>query len=281
MLPVELREDAAAIKDEADLDDVRTAQVRTHIDDEYASAGMRDPKVCITTSRDPSSRLKQFALEVKLLFPGSQRVNRGNTTIKEIVDAAKGADFTDVVLLQETRGEPDAMIVSHLPFGPTVSFSLSNAVLRHDIEDRGTVSEAAPHLIFHNFGTKLGTRISNILKHLFPVPKEDSKRVLTFSNDADFISFRHHTYSLTEGAKASAAAAAGSGNVGNSSIGATGLKRKDIVLSEVGPRFELHPYSVKLGTLDQRDAETEWVLRPYMNTARKRSALGEKVVEAK
>jgi hypothetical protein len=33
-------------------------------------------------------------------------------------------------------------------------------------------------------------------------------------------------------------------------------------------------YSLKLGTLDNIEAaETEWVLRPYMNTARKRQFL--------
>jgi hypothetical protein len=34
---------------------------QSHIDDEYASAAISDPKVCVTTSREPSSRLKQFA----------------------------------------------------------------------------------------------------------------------------------------------------------------------------------------------------------------------------
>ena len=29
-----------------------------------------------------------------------------------------------------------------------------------------------------------------ILRALFPVPKEDAKRVMTFANEADFISFR-------------------------------------------------------------------------------------------
>lgn len=31
------------------------------MDDEYKWAGVEDPKVMITTSRDPSSRLKMFA----------------------------------------------------------------------------------------------------------------------------------------------------------------------------------------------------------------------------
>lgn len=32
-----------------------------HLDDEYYNMGMRDPRVLITTSRDPSSRLLQFS----------------------------------------------------------------------------------------------------------------------------------------------------------------------------------------------------------------------------
>lgn len=87
---------------------------------------------------------------------------------------------------------PDAMIVSHFPHGPTVYFTLSNVNLRHDIASykNSTVSEQYPHLIFEGFSSKLGERIRDVLKYLFPVPKEDSKRVMTFANDSDFISFR-------------------------------------------------------------------------------------------
>jgi len=31
-------------------------------------------------------------------------------------------------------------------------------------------------------------------------------------------------------------------------------------------------FQIKLGTLDQEEAETEYVLRPYMNTSKKRKA---------
>ena len=87
---------------------------------------------------------------------------------------------------------PDAMIVSHFPHGPTLYFTLHNVTLRHDIESfrSSTVSEQYPHLIFENFNSRLGERVRDCLKYLFPVPKEDSKRVMTFSNDNDFISFR-------------------------------------------------------------------------------------------
>ena len=42
---------------------------------------------------------------------------------------------------------------------------------------------------------------------------------------------------------------------------------------QVGPRFDLRLYQIKLGTIDQEEVENEWVLRPYMNTASKRRAL--------
>lgn len=61
-----------------ELEDDETAKPKSSIDDEYAQAGVMDPKVCVTTSRDPSSRLKQFAKELKLVVPNAQRINRGN-----------------------------------------------------------------------------------------------------------------------------------------------------------------------------------------------------------
>ena len=45
------------------------------------------------------------------------------------------------------------------------------------------------------------------------------------------------------------------------------------LILQAGPRFDLKLYQIKLGTLDQTEVENEWVLRPYMNTARKRQAL--------
>jgi len=52
------------------------------------------------------------------------------------------------------------------------------------------VSEQYPHLVFENFSSKLGVRIKDTLMYLFPVPKEDSKRMMTFANESDYISFR-------------------------------------------------------------------------------------------
>lgn len=45
-----------------------TVELITHQDDEYVWAGVEDPKVVITTSHNPSSRLKQFAKVSDLLL---------------------------------------------------------------------------------------------------------------------------------------------------------------------------------------------------------------------
>ncbi|KAI0921298.1 hypothetical protein AcW1_004682 [Taiwanofungus camphoratus] len=245
-------------------------------------AGIHDPKIIVTTSRDPSSKLQQFAKEMRLVFPNSHRINRGNYVVKELAEACRANDVTDLVILHEHRGnpgqfhlwnlgisspydcsafppsisletvktlQPDAMIVSHFPHGPTVFFTLHSVILRHDIDSykSSTVSEQYPHLIFENFSSKLGERVRDVLKYLFPVPKEDSKRVMTFSNEDDFISFRHHVFMK--------------------------IPPRQVQLAEVGPRFEMKPYEIRQGTIEQKEAEREWVLAHYSRTSKKRSLL--------
>ena len=113
----------------------------------------------ITTSRDPSARLKRFAKEFRLIIPNAQRLNRGNYEFNQLIEACRANDVTDFVVINETRGQPDGLIVCHLPYGPTAYFTISDMVMRHDIPDIGTMSEAYPHLIFHNFKTRLGERV--------------------------------------------------------------------------------------------------------------------------
>jgi U3 small nucleolar ribonucleoprotein protein IMP4 len=246
-IPTELKKDAETLKKDLIYDEAQLKPT-SHMDDEYAYAGVKDPKILITTSRDPSSRLQQFAKEMRLVFPNSQRINRGGYVMKDMVEACNSNEITDLVIIHEHRGQPDSMVVSHFPHGPTTYFSLHNVVLRHDIPNQGTVSEAFPHLIFHNFNTKVGQRVRDVLKYLFPVPKEDSKRVMSFVNENDFISFRHHVYQTVGGGK-------------------------EVHMAEVGPRFEMRPFQIKLGTVDVAEADNEWVLRPYMRTAKKREML--------
>jgi len=221
----------------------------SHVDDEYSTSGISDPKILITTSRNPSSKLLQFSKEIRLLLPNSHRINRGGYVMKELSDACRSNDITDLVIVHEHRGVPDALIISHFPYGPTLLVTLHSVQLRHDLPNysESTVSEQYPHLIFEGFETKLGNRVMDILKNLWPVPREESKRTMTLHNEGDFISFRHHVFVKTS--------------------------HKEVQLAEVGPRFEMRPYEIRQGTVEQKDADIEWVLRPYQRTARKRNQL--------
>jgi len=246
-LPTEWKKNFKTLGKDLAFDEAQS-EPSTHIDNEYSRAGVQDPKIVITTSRDPSSKLLQFSKELRLVFPNSHRINRGNYVVKELAEACRANNITDLIVVHEHRGTPDALIVSHFPHGPTVYFTLNNVALRHDIGTykNSTVSEQYPHLIFENFSSTLGERIRDVLKYLFPVPKDDSKRVMTFANEDDFISFRHHVFVKTG---------------------------RDVQLAEVGPRFEMKPYEIRQGTIEQMEAEREWVLAHYTRTAKKRSVL--------
>ena len=83
------------------------------------------------------------------------------------------------------------------------------------------------------------------------MPKECFRCLVTFVNDWDYISLRHHTYKLVDGWQ--------------------------IELKEAEPCFKLKLHKINFGTVDAEDvADVEWVLKPYMNTARKRQALSDR-----
>ncbi|KAG5993535.1 hypothetical protein E4U52_001848 [Claviceps spartinae] len=226
------------------------------LDDEYAQlSGVVDPRVLVTTSRDPSARLSAFAKEIRLLLPTSVRLNRGNLILPDLVKSAQSAGLSDLVLLHEHRGTPTALTLSHFPHGPTISFSLHNVVLRHDIPGsvRGTVSESYPHIIMDGFTSPLGKRIAKILKHIFP-PREAitsknkmGSRVVTFKNIDDSIELRHHVFVRT----------------GYDSV----------ELAEVGPRMTMRPFEIRGGTLENKDGDVEWHLSQYTRTAKKKNYL--------
>ena len=247
-----LREDYKYDESRPDL----TVNEELDLDDEYAQlSGIVDPRVLVTTSRDPSTRLSSFAKEIRLLLPTSIRLNRGNLILPNLVQSAQASGLSDIILLHEHRGVPTALTLSHFPHGPTVSFSLHNVVLRHDIPNsaRGTVSESYPHLIFEGFTSKLGLRIVKILKHVFP-PREAitnktklGSRVVTFKNIEDSIEVRHHVFVKTG--------------------------YQSVELAEVGPRMTMRCFEIRGGTLENKDGDVEWRLNQYTRTSRKKDYL--------
>ncbi|KAI0234428.1 U3 small nucleolar ribonucleoprotein IMP4 [Lamellibrachia satsuma] len=105
-IPTSLQKDAVYLEKTLDWEDDGADGITSNVDDEYRWAGVEDPKIMITTSRDPSSRLKMFAKEMRLIFPNSQRINRGNYEIKQLVQACRSNEVTDLLIVSEHRGNP-------------------------------------------------------------------------------------------------------------------------------------------------------------------------------
>lgn len=234
--------------------DEESIEAQRSLDDEYSLlSGLQDSRPLVTTSRSPSTRLAAFSKEIRLLLPTAIRLNRGNTILPNLLSSAKAAALSDIILLHEHRGIPTAMTISHLPHGPTAKFSLHNVVLRADIPNasRGTVSESYPHLIFEGFSTRLGKRVVQILKHLFPPrdgPHKPGNRIVTFKNVEDSIEVRHHVFVQTG--------------------------YRNVELAEVGPRMTMRCFEIRGGTLEKDSGgEVEWVWNQYTRTARKKDYL--------
>ncbi|OHT11300.1 Brix domain containing protein [Tritrichomonas foetus] len=236
-LPRDLRGDALNLLKATTYDDAETAGQA--IDDEYALIGVEDPKVAVTTSRNPSGPIKHFAREISQFIPNAERLNRGQSDLKSLMDLCRKHDMTDLVIVHGTHGDPDCLVVSHLPYGPTAYFSLQNVIMRRQIEDAPPISTAFPHLVFEGMTSKLGVRVKKILQALFPVPKPESRRLISFVNNDDWISVRQHTFKRTGG---------------------------KIDLSEIGPRMEMRIFRILLGTVEMNDADTEFALRSFIRS---------------
>ncbi|KAI5191906.1 U3 small nucleolar ribonucleoprotein IMP4 [Nematocida minor] len=212
-------------------------------EDEFTKAESRP---VITTSRSPSAPLIRFAKMLKHILPSAEKINRGKHMIKELVQTAIKNNHTDLIMVNEHRGIPSSLIISHLPHGPTTYFSIHHP----KIDTEEPISTAVPAVVFDNFTTPLGKRVQRILSSLFPAltPREKPKRVVSFINREDSILFTHFKTSFTKGEPS---------------------------LQKQSPQFTLKLYEIRAGTLDMTYAEKEFVFRPYLNTARKKLYLGE------
>jgi U3 small nucleolar ribonucleoprotein protein IMP4 len=236
-LPRDIRPDALSLLKATTYDDADST--RQSIDDEYSLIGVEDPKVGITTSRDPSGPIKHFARELSQVIPNAQRVNRGAADLKSLVQLCRTQEMTDLVIVHGTHGDPDCIVVTHFPYGPTAYFSLQGVVMRRQIPDAPPLSSAYPHLVFEDLTSKLGERTLKVLQALFPVPKPESRRLISFVNKDDWISFRQHTFKKVAG---------------------------KVELTEIGPRMELRLFRIVLGTVEMADADVEFALRSFIRT---------------
>lgn len=85
-MPKELNDTAVDLNEQLDWSDDGGEGVVEAEEDEYHNYDGQ-PRVVITTSRSPSSKLAEFAKELRHLIPNSTKVNRGNYLFKDMIDA--------------------------------------------------------------------------------------------------------------------------------------------------------------------------------------------------
>ncbi|XP_075909223.1 U3 small nucleolar ribonucleoprotein IMP4-like [Petromyzon marinus] len=91
-------------------------------------------------------------MEMKLILPNAQPMNRGGHKLEALVRACCANTVTDFIILHEHR---DGIVMCHLPLGPTAYLTA-----RHP--DVDTMSKALPHLVMHNFTSRLGKRAQRL-----------------------------------------------------------------------------------------------------------------------
>jgi ribosome production factor 1 len=204
------------------------------------------PKILITSSDRPSMRTWKFCKVLKQCIPKSDVYYRRGLDLKKIIPQATAKDYTDLIVINEDNKEPNGLVLSHLPEGPTAHFKLTNVKYGKEIRRKGEPSKHFPEVVLNNFNTRLGHSVGRLLASLFPHdPQFTGRNVVTFHNQRDFIFFRHHRYQFRN--------------------------QKKCGLQELGPRFTLKLRSLQKGTFDSKFGEYEWFHKRHeMETSRRK-----------
>jgi ribosome production factor 1 len=192
------------VKDETTVEDVNSEEnvlVQNDFDnDEFSGYYQQiyEPKVLITYADNPMKKTRIFGRELTRIIPNSTSLYRNRSGVKKIVKSAIKENFTDILIINENRKEPDGLLVIHLPDGPTAHFKVSNVRITTELrKNHKEITEHRPEVILNNFTTRLGLTVGRMLGALFHYnPEFEGRRAVTFHNQRDYIFFRHYRYGI-------------------------------------------------------------------------------------
>jgi len=223
--------------------------IQDEINDEMADYFNREskPKVLITISPFAKVTTWKFCYELNKCIPNSEMFSRKDVPMKKLVKQAIKKEFTDIIVVHEDKRVPDALVLCHLPDGPTAYYKINSYKFTKDIKRHGETTDHHPEVILNNFNTRLGHSIGRMWASLFPHdPQFRGRRVVTLHNQRDYVFLRHHRYEFKKnGTKAA--------------------------LHELGPRVTLRLRALQKGTFDTKSGEYEWIQKRHeMETSRRR-----------
>ena len=203
-------------------------------------------QIFITTSRSPTKKLLQFIKELENIFPYSQKINRGSEFLTSLVSFCLLQKIKNLIVVYENRSKPSALVISHLPSGPSLFFTLSNVLYGIDMK-KLKKNQILPNVIFDNLSSNLGTRISSVLGALFPPSNVKSQRLITFTGFKGIILFGHYWSEKI------------------------GYKRESLLFKKISPSFDLQPFKITLDVLGKKNQKIEWILTPFINSKKKKT----------
>lgn len=140
------------------------------------------------------TKTRIFGKELARIIPNSKVFFRNRSSVKKMVKSSIREGYSDILVINEHKKQPDGLLVIHLPDGPTAHFRLSNVKITSDIKrSHKAITEHRPEVILNNFTTRLGLTVGRMLGSLFNInPEFEGKRAVTFHNQRDYIFFRHY-----------------------------------------------------------------------------------------
>jgi len=238
-----MREIDENIIDENDseiMESLKTDEYINYFKNEY------EPQILLTTSIKHTGSIYKFIRELKNFLPNSYFYYRKKFDLGTIITKSIEKGFTDIIIITERLRKPYKLLLIHLPNGPTLEFKLMNVIYQDEIEGHGTSAGFNPEIIFKNFKTNLGYRVTRCLNALFPKKEElKGRELILFHNQRDYIFFRYYRYIFTE-------------------------EFKNVNLQEIGPRFVMRLLSVQRGVFNPQFGEYEWVYKDKMGVKRRK-----------
>ncbi|KAM0678619.1 snoRNA-binding rRNA-processing protein imp4 [Binucleata daphniae] len=145
-------------------------------------------KPVVTTSRNPSDKLKQFAKRLGHIL-NTKVLPRGNNTKENLKEYMQ--DYNLLIIVNENRGIPTSIVFVEYPYGPSFYFSLHYVSLK-DFSIKGKI-----HFMAEDMEKDEMKRVKDFMCRMF-FDKGD-KRVVVMARREGYVCFRHYIGDDCEG----------------------------------------------------------------------------------
>ncbi|AAK39878.1 U3 snoRNP protein IMP4 (nucleomorph) [Guillardia theta] len=199
----------------------------------------------LTTSRNPSLNLISFTKKLINLFPQSKKINRGRKFLTSLISYCVENEVKNLLVIYELKGNPNCLIISHLPSGPSVYFKISNYNILIFKNDINIFFSDLPILLISNLNTPIGSRISKIITNLYPKSSNNSKRIISYVGLSNNIVCNQYLFQKKN------------------------YNNENMKLKNIGPRFFLRPFKIILGNISEINSNVEWIITTLIQSKRR------------